>query len=587
MTMSDPGPIDGLIDVYQSRALPGVSEAIRRILDGAPYLDVLAELAGHPITGEVVGPYHPLTGVNIREFIRSAADEHEDAGRYAKARATLTPEALGWDASVILFGRWIKAFERHHGITATAVAHLAPLDEAAQQAFRLHPNRNDRRRMDEREWPPGCYLTATTESGLDPSTVATELGDLAELLTIQETQVGRPPWERTDFGPDHPADLAVERLVAAALALIEAGMRGEQAVQTALEDIYRRYEADLDLVVRDAADRADTATVAGLVPLVDDTDDLPVWVIDELLVRGEVALLAAPAFSGKTPFAIDLACAVATGRDVLGRAVKQGRVLFVSREEPAREVRRWLRRLGHDLTALRPNLLVLVRPDWPDLATAAGGAALLQVLVDHGPFVLVVIDTLGRFVRGTENASETYGLLHEHTIDVLRGLGPDAPALLALDHLSGENSLRPRGSTAKGDVVDTVWLLKRTRGARDDDVTRHRLSHRGFVRLPRPSPVWFERVYDEAGNCMFRPIGAGADDTADQLDEDIETTIEEAVLAAMPVDSMRQLEGVLRVQLGDSFRRNEVRRVVNQLVATDQVEAFQVGKNRATGFRAK
>src|SRR5262249_11475049 len=62
------------------------------------------------------------------------------------------------------------------------------------------------------------------------------------------------------------------------------------------------------------------------------TPDKHRWVVDELILTGELVFLVAPAFTGKTTLALDLAGCVATGQPFLGREVTQGRALYVTRE---------------------------------------------------------------------------------------------------------------------------------------------------------------------------------------------------------------------------------------------------------------
>ena len=71
---------------------------------------------------------------------------------------------------------------------------------------------------------------------------------------------------------------------------------------------------------------------------------------------------------------------------------------------------------------------------------------------------LVVIDTLSRVTEGPENDSDTYRNLYRHTWLPLKRAGI---AAVRLDH-TGHEGTRARGSSAKGDDVDVVWLLKPT-----------------------------------------------------------------------------------------------------------------------------
>ena len=53
------------------------------------------------------------------------------------------------------------------------------------------------------------------------------------------------------------------------------------------------------------------------------------WVVDEILPRGSLTLLAAREKAGKSLLAVDLCCSVAAGEPFLDRAVTPGPTLLV------------------------------------------------------------------------------------------------------------------------------------------------------------------------------------------------------------------------------------------------------------------
>ena len=78
------------------------------------------------------------------------------------------------------------------------------------------------------------------------------------------------------------------------------------------------------------------------------------FVLGSLLLRGEVTILAAPGGRAKTALAIAWACALSSGRDLIGDRVHgiPKRVVYVSTEDSTAELRRrfWAAAMAHSLT---------------------------------------------------------------------------------------------------------------------------------------------------------------------------------------------------------------------------------------------
>ena len=76
-----------------------------------------------------------------------------------------------------------------------------------------------------------------------------------------------------------------------------------------------------------------------------------------------------------------------------------------------------------------------------------------------------MFDTLSRVIKGEENSADTIRALYRHTMAPLKALGV---TVLRLDHHGKDITNGARGSSAKGDDVDTVWSLS----ARPDGLVR-------------------------------------------------------------------------------------------------------------------
>ena len=88
--------------------------------------------------------------------------------------------------------------------------------------------------------------------------------------------------------------------------------------------------------------------------------------------------------------------------------------------------------------------------------TGPGGQRLLEEAIKVNA-QLVVIDTLIRTVSGEENSADTIKNFSQYTAVPLKAAGI---ALLRIDHAGKDLTRGQRGTSAKRDDVDVVWLLK-------------------------------------------------------------------------------------------------------------------------------
>lgn len=226
-------------------------------------------------------------------------------------------------------------------------------------------------------------------------------------------------------------------------------------------------------------------------------DEAPLlWVLDQWMPCGEVTLLAAHGGSGKSYVSLALGVHVAMGLPFGGVEVAQGRVLFVSCEDDAAEVRRRLFKfverhfLNLDAVAEQFEVLDLSETD-PTLYGKAGQHRLLRQageLAKGRDYRLIVID----------NASDTYAANEIERADVrafIRGLrqhlaAPDR-AVLLLAHVNkasaGSNRQKGAtedysGSTAWNNSVRSRWSL----GGDGADAMKieHQKSNRGALQRP-------------------------------------------------------------------------------------------------------
>lgn len=201
---------------------------------------------------------------------------------------------------------------------------------------------------------------------------------------------------------------------------------------------------------------------ANLITPADWPDEMPPpieWLVDQRIPRGDVTSLHGDGGAGKTDIAIQLAAACAADLGGwLGHVIQHGPTVFISAEEPEREMRR---RLGLHATRDRFALSKLHRmhfwfPD--DVAGAALGIAdkggtvkatpmfdAIKTSIEAVAPILVVADNVAAtFVGNQLDRVQARGF-----VNLWRTVahGPSKPAVLLLDHpsLSGLTSGTGRG----------------------------------------------------------------------------------------------------------------------------------------------
>ena len=108
------------------------------------------------------------------------------------------------------------------------------------------------------------------------------------------------------------------------------------------------------------------------------------------------------------------------------------------------------------LTTLAQHLHYYQLSPWPPLDTPAGGQRLLKVKAQ-----LVVVDTLIRTIEGEENSADTTKNFSRYCAMPLKAADI---ALLRIDHAGKDLTRGQRGTSAKRDDLDLVWLLKPASG---------------------------------------------------------------------------------------------------------------------------
>jgi hypothetical protein len=179
------------------------------------------------------------------------------------------------------------------------------------------------------------------------------------------------------------------------------------------------------------------------------------WLVEGMIPRAALTLVAGEPGSYKSWLALCLARAVAEGAPFLERACPPLPVLYLDRENPQAVVRERMDALG-----IRSAESLRVWGGWlADAPPAIGDARLLQIARRWKP--LLVFDSLIRFHDGDENsATEMAPVMAE-----LRALAHAGATVVALHHRAKSEASSYRGSSDILGGVDVAFAVSRDRDA--------------------------------------------------------------------------------------------------------------------------
>ncbi|MDR7134564.1 hypothetical protein J2X06_001748 [Lysobacter niastensis] len=188
----------------------------------------------------------------------------------------------------------------------------------------------------------------------------------------------------------------------------------------------------------------------------------PDWLVRGFFEIDCLALLVGDPGTGKTFCALDLAASIATGKPFHGRNVKAGPVLYFAGEGQSGLARRRMAwEQAHGISLRNAPLFAST------VATRLTDGACLALLLneiecftaEHGPPVLVVLDTLARnFGPGDENDTRDMNRAVFACDSIRRITGA---SVLITHHSSHADKGRGRGSTVLRAAADAEFLLTR------------------------------------------------------------------------------------------------------------------------------
>jgi hypothetical protein len=128
--------------------------------------------------------------------------------------------------------------------------------------------------------------------------------------------------------------------------------------------------------------------------------------------------------------------------------------MYVDKENTKRDILRRLRDMNVKPHELR-NFVYVSFPSVAFFDTAKGGDDLISMADEYQPDV-VILDSWSRFLQGEEDSSKTVQNAYNYSLSKLKARGI---TVLRIDHVGRDASKGSRGSSAKNEDVDHVWML--------------------------------------------------------------------------------------------------------------------------------
>ena len=179
----------------------------------------------------------------------------------------------------------------------------------------------------------------------------------------------------------------------------------------------------------------------------------PPWLVENILPGNGLAEIFGPQESLKSFVAVDLACHIATGLDWHGHRLTRGPVVYIVAEGAwgiKQRVAAWKKHYGitGKLGVYFLRTRIDVSPQSPDMAALL---AEIRARVTPAP-VFVIIDTVNRNLKGSENAPEDMSNFIAGCDMIREATGA---AALGIHHTGYSESDRSRGHSSFGAALDT------------------------------------------------------------------------------------------------------------------------------------
>lgn len=185
--------------------------------------------------------------------------------------------------------------------------------------------------------------------------------------------------------------------------------------------------------------------------------EIPDELVENLLIRNEISIIYGDSNSGKTFLAVDMSCAIALGKEWLGRKVEQGLVIYLATESPASIRLRVQAYEKFNKCEIGDGLIIVQAP--VNFHQSETDINYIIRLVEQAEEItnrkceLIVCDTLARISAGAnENSGEDMGQVMAR-FDILKN---QTKAHLSIIHHAGKNQAAgARGWSGMRAHVDT------------------------------------------------------------------------------------------------------------------------------------
>jgi hypothetical protein len=442
------------------------------------------------------------------------------------------------------------------------------------------------------EAPRGSRNATLNSSAFVVGTVATGLGLTDDDLTERFTSAAGANGSLRDDGGSatlatirsglaagrkEPAPMASEP-TAATLAqgvelpdTLKARLDGNPALANEVASLQLRREAksiDLEIeALKDPLPPVDMGTLGEMLARPDDTR----WRVEGLLPAGGRAVVISPRKVGKSTLLGNLARALVTGEDFLGRfPIKpvEGAVMYLNYEMSGPQFGRWLGDMQIPAHLHDRIVLVNLRGRENLLATDRGRAELVQIMLAAKVEVLIV-DPFGRAFTGDNQNDNTQV---DNWLKVLDRVATDGGAkeVALVVHAGWGNGgdVRARGASALEDWPDSIIRYSREK---DIDGAPRFLEAEG-----RDVSVDKDRVHYNPETRTLTMTGTGGPQSARRSAKASSLTEPVfAIVESMQGASASAIEMALRGVEDIAFQKGDDSAAIKQLVAEGRVIRFK------------
>lgn len=290
------------------------------------------------------------------------------------------------------------------------------------------------------------------------------------------------------------------------------------------------------------------------------------FIVDGILPRGMVHLIAAPVGTGKTTLFMQLLDAIQKGGQFLGRDTFPANVVYITADRGEQETHSTIARLGLDIK------MQIVSLKDSNKATVPYLEALIESVCKHDD--LVIVEPLNFFLRDTNNKCgdiNNFGHVSHFLLNVGRVARNNKLAIIGSLHSSksktGSGYAAPRekviGSVAWTAFTSTTIIMDPV------DVNTPEDPGRTIYVLPRDEkPFTLDYVVDSDAGGLLVPQAAYAVRHRSQLDK---------LLDSHPMDQVFTTQHLDEWELQSGVSRRTVLRWVEHKVKNGDVERVERG----------